>query len=135
MEPHGPTPHGLGHDEGGSALPSHASVARPRRFLPKVRHVSVAFLLATGFLALGPARADAYPTGCSAERWFASGARARCTGGTGSYRVKFRCDKSLGFDYDRAGPWKAAGSGEWSTAGCNVPDHPFNIVVEAFGPN
>jgi hypothetical protein len=114
---------------------SHRLTTTPRRALPLARRISVVLLAAAGFVTFGAARADAFPTGCSAGQYFSNGGYAICTGGTGQYRVRMRCDASWWPDYNRYGPWRNAGSGQRSIAVCDGIDHPFDITLEAFGPN
>lgn len=79
---------------------------------------TAASALAFTLLTAGVAHAD--PDDCHAGvNGYA--AAARCTNGTGEYRVLARCDVPLGFDYDIVGPWVRVD--EVSTARCKEDDH------------
>lgn len=66
-------------------------------------------------VSAGAANADPYDCKISyPERWAAI---AKCTNGTGEYRVVTQCDKSGGFDYESYGRWVRVG--QPSEAHCN----------------
>lgn len=89
-----------------------------------------AFLLAavaTASVLVGVSgAAQAAPTGCSATA-VGYGSGAYCSGGTGEFRAKTRCDKPWAPDYDRYGAWM--GVGTWSSfAKCDNGHVAFNAT-------
>lgn len=77
----------------------------------KIRLVGVGSLLVACAAVAAPGVAIAAPTGCSSEYITnGTGAEARCTGGTGTFRIRIDCRKpGQSNTYPRTGIWAHPG--------------------------
>jgi hypothetical protein len=97
------------------------------------RSLLVAMMSILG-LAVTTTPAQAAPYNCGSSYIYYSGygyigGEAKCSSGTGSYRVAIRCDDNNWFDYNRYGPWRSVGGG-WSEALCDWGDKAYNLSIQ-----
>ena len=96
------------------------------------KRLTAAIILAAGILAVPLATsANAAPSNCSAGKVTsdAHGYWASCTSGSGQFRAKARCDKSLAPDYDDYSPWTSL-VGTAVIGDCNSGDRAFNVTYQ-----
>lgn len=98
--------------------------------LLSIRKVAAAMVLVLMTLVLSvatPLSASAVPSGCT--HWIGTDGRgyARCTSGSGYYRVGIGCAApwTLGYGYTQWGNWARVGGGYQSVASCPLGAWPW----------